>query len=68
MLPKSKARKSQRRNSRSSRLRYKDIHLTKGDLGLHEMEFEKSAEVIVPISDELSPVWIRQRSHKIGKD
>ena len=37
----------QYRNSRCGSDRYKDIRLTEGGLGLHELETEKSAEVIV---------------------
>jgi hypothetical protein len=37
----------QYRSSRCGSDRYKDIRLTEGGLGLHELETEKSAEVIV---------------------
>ena len=51
MTPKSNAQTSnslrQYRNSRCGSDRYKDIRLTEGGLGLHELETEKSAEVIV---------------------
>ena len=35
------------RNSRCSRDRHKDFHLTKGGLELYEMQIEQSADVVV---------------------
>ena len=43
----------QNRNSRCSRDRQKDIHLTEGALHFYELETEKSAEVIVAVGNEL---------------
>ncbi len=40
------------RNSRCSRDRYKDIHLTEGDLESYGLWVEKSAEAIVATGNE----------------
>ena len=69
MLPKSYFQMSNYlelcQNGRCSSDRYRDIRLTEGDLGFHELETEKSAEVIVLSGNELP---LMERSHKLRKD
>ena len=45
----------------------RDIHLTEGDLGLHVLQTEKSAEAIVPISDELQPQGLCRGLTRLGR-
>ena len=68
MLPKSKAPgyRRQFQNSRCSRDRHKDIRLTEGDLDIHEMVVEKSAEVI--LVDRKRADIDNRRPHELMKD
>ena len=54
------------RNSRCGSDRYRDIRLTEGDFGLHELDTEKSAEVIVV--DRKRADKDSRRAHKSTKD
>ena len=54
----------QYRNSRCGSDRYRDIRLTEGGLGFHELETEKSAEAIVLSGNELP---LMEKSHKLRK-
>ena len=67
-MPNSNAQASnslgQYRNSRCGSDRYRDIRLTEGGLGFHELETEKSAEAIVLSGNELP---LMEKSHKLRK-